>query len=107
MNPIKNVFTACEGSEKRYSSEWKWWSDENETKLEVWGRDSSWSFTNVRASEPCEPCEPRDKPCEPWLRAMRAKKRAMRVMAASHASHDCESACESQLLKANRFKMGA
>ena len=41
MNPIKNVFTLCEGSEKRYSGEWKCWSDVNDTKLKVWGRDSS------------------------------------------------------------------
>ena len=29
-------------SEKRYSSERKCWEDENETKPEVWVRDSSW-----------------------------------------------------------------
>ena len=39
MSPIKNVFTACEGSEKRYSSE-RSWLDEKETKLEVWGRET-------------------------------------------------------------------
>ena len=31
MNPIKNVFTACEGSDKQYSSEQKCWLDEKET----------------------------------------------------------------------------
>ena len=43
------------------------------------------------------------------MRAMRAKKRAMRVMAASHASEPWlrVSMRVTQLLKANRFKMGA
>ena len=35
MNPIKNVFTTCEGSEKRYSSERKCWLDEKETNGSV------------------------------------------------------------------------
>ena len=35
MNPIKNVFTACEGSEKRYSSKRKCWLDEKETNESV------------------------------------------------------------------------
>ena len=45
MKPIKNVFPASEGSEKWYSvneGESKCWADENETKLEVWGEDSSY-----------------------------------------------------------------
>ena len=44
MNPIKNVFTACEGSETRYSSERKCWLDEEETNGSVgWTkRRQSW-----------------------------------------------------------------
>ena len=35
MNPIKNVFTACEGNKKRYSSERKCGLDKKETNGSV------------------------------------------------------------------------
>ena len=47
MKPIKNVLPASEGSEFS-DTQWtevkalKCWLDENETKLEVWGQDSSY-----------------------------------------------------------------
>ena len=46
MKPIKNVFPASEGIAQS-NTQWtevkapKCWLDENETKLEVWGQDSS------------------------------------------------------------------
>ena len=45
MKPIKNVFPGSEDSENTQWTEvkaLKCWSDENETKLEVWGQDSSY-----------------------------------------------------------------
>ena len=46
MKPIKNVFPTFEGSEMGYSvpkvTALKCWLEENETKREVWGQDSSY-----------------------------------------------------------------